>query len=310
MTTALFSHESSEAHDTGPGHPERSDRIRAVNRALAANSFDALDRIEAPRATVDQIARIHGKDYVENLLASVPQDGWARIDPDTVMSPETGEAALRAAGAAIAAVDRVLSGESDNAFCAVRPPGHHAEVHHGMGFCFFNNVAIAARHAQVAHGLGRVAIVDFDVHHGNGTQAAFWDDDSVFFASSHQFPFYPGTGAEAETGAGNIHNLPLEAGTGSAKFRNGWDSRVFPALDAFAPELLIISAGFDAHARDPLASLRLEEEDFAWITRKLLEVAGNSCDGKTVSSLEGGYDLDALGDSVAAHVSELMRAGR
>jgi len=310
MTTALFSHESSEAHDTGPGHPERSDRIRAVNRALAANSFDALDRIEAPRATVDQIARIHGKDYVENLFASVPQDGWARIDPDTVMSPETGEAALRAAGAAIAAVDRVLSGESDNAFCAVRPPGHHAEVHHGMGFCFFNNVAIAARHAQVAHGLGRVAIVDFDVHHGNGTQAAFWDDDSVFFASSHQFPFYPGTGAEAETGAGNIHNLPLEAGTGSAKFRNGWDSRVFPALDAFAPELLIISAGFDAHARDPLASLRLEEEDFAWITRKLLEVAGNSCDGKTVSSLEGGYDLDALGDSVAAHVSELMRAGR
>lgn len=309
MTTLLFSHSSSAAHDTGPGHPERSDRIKSVEKTLSAPAFDTLKRRTAEAASVDQIALIHGRPYVEGLLAAVPQEGWVRIDPDTVMSPDTGDAVLRAAGAAIGAVDAVMAGEASNAFCAVRPPGHHAEPAKGMGFCFFNNVAIAAAHARAAHGLERVAIVDFDVHHGNGTQSAFWEEPGVMFASSHQYPFYPGTGADSETGQGNIFNLPLEAGTGSNDFRRGWERTIFPALESFAPELLIISAGFDAHANDPLASLRLDEEDFAWITRKLLEVAGESCDGRVVSSLEGGYDLTALSDSVAAHVNELMKAG-
>lgn len=308
MTTLLYSHESAENHDTGPGHPERSDRIRAVKKALDAPAFQDLERRESPLADIDQIARIHRRDYVTSLLDTIPSEGYARIDPDTVLSPASGDAALRSVGAAIAAVDAVIAGEATNAFCAVRPPGHHAEPGRGMGFCLFNNVAIAAAHARHVCQVERVAIVDFDVHHGNGTQAAFWSDPSVMFASSHEYPFYPGTGAEDERGQGNIYNVPLNAMSGSSEFRKGMERSVLPALEDFDPGLLIISAGFDAHARDPLASIQLDDEDFAWITRKLVNIAGEHCDGRIVSSLEGGYDLEALSTSVSAHVTELMLA--
>ena len=305
MSTAFFSHQIFEAHDTGPGHPESAERLRAIKKVISSSSYDTLIRREAPRSTLQQIAMVHDLNYVEKLMDLVPEHGWSQIDPDTFMCPETGEATLRAVGAVIEAVDGVISGTFDNAFCAVRPPGHHAEPNHGMGFCFFNNAAIAARHAQQAHGLERVAIVDFDVHHGNGTQAAFRGDKNVFFASSHQYPFYPGTGAIDEVGVGNIVNVPLESGSGSKDFRNGWSTKIFPALEAFQPEFLIISAGFDAHARDPLASINLEAEDFAWITRKLPEISGNKLNGRIISCLEGGYDLVGLAESVDAHVSEL-----
>ncbi len=307
MSTLLYTHRSSEAHDPGQGHPERPDRIRAVWSALDEPGFDGLDRRTAPRASIDEIARIHRRDYVTGLLDAVPDQGYARIDGDTVMSPDSGEAALRATGAMIAAIDAVMAGEARNAFCAVRPPGHHAEPARGMGFCLFNNVAIGAAHARAAHRVERVAVVDFDVHHGNGTQAAFWDDPSVLFASSHQFPLYPGSGAEEERGAGNIFNLPLAPSSGSVEFRRGMERIVLPALEDFAPGLILVSAGFDAHARDPLANLRLEAEDFAWITGKLVDLAGEYCDGRLVSTLEGGYDLVALAESATAHVTELMR---
>lgn len=306
MSTAFFSHQIFEAHDTGPGHPERSERLRAIKKVISSSSYNTLVRREAPKSTLQQIAMVHDLNYVEKLMDLVPERGWSQIDPDTVMCPETGEATLRAVGAVIEAVDGVISGTFDNAFCAVRPPGHHAEPNHGMGFCFFNNAAIAARHAQQAHGLERVAIVDFDVHHGNGTQAAFRGDKNVFFASSHQYPFYPGTGAIDEVGVGNIVNVPLESGSGSKDFRNGWSTKILPALEAFQPEFLVISAGFDAHARDPLASINLEAEDFAWITRKLLEISANKLNGRIISCLEGGYDLVGLGESVDAHLSELL----
>jgi len=308
MATLLYTHRSSEEHDTGYGHPERSDRIRFVRRALDTPGFAALDRREAPEATIEQIARVHRRDYVTALLEAVPERGYVRVDPDTTMSPASGDAALHAVGATIAAVDAVLAGEGVNAFCAVRPPGHHAEPGRGMGFCLFNNVAIAAAHARAVHGVERVAIVDFDVHHGNGTQSAFWSDPSVLYASSHEYPFYPGSGAEDEVGQGNIFNVPLASNSGSAEFRRGMERVVLPALERFKPGLVIVSAGFDAHARDPLASIRLDEEDFAWITRKLVDIAGEACDGRIVSSLEGGYDLDALSSSVSAHVAELMKA--
>ena len=304
--TIIFTHQSAEDHDPGPGHPERSDRIRAVMQVLDSASFADLERRESPVADIDQIARIHRRDYVTSVLDAVPATGYARIDPDTVMSPATGDAALRSVGAAIAAVDAVMAGEATNAFCAVRPPGHHAEPGRGMGFCLFNNVAIAAAHARAAHKVDRVAIVDFDVHHGNGTQAAFWSDPSVMFASSHEYPFYPGTGAEDECGQGNIHNVPLLSSSGSVEFRRGIERKILPALEAFKPGLILTSAGFDAHARDPLASIRLEEEDFAWITRKIVDIAGEYCGGKLVSSLEGGYDLEALSSSVSAHLTALM----
>jgi acetoin utilization deacetylase AcuC-like enzyme len=307
MTTLLFTHDSAERHDTGPGHPESADRIRVVRQALEAPAFAALERREAPLSDIGQIALVHRRDYVTALLDAIPERGYIRVDPDTTLSPASGEAALRSVGAAIAAVDAVMSGEGRAAFCAVRPPGHHAEPGRGMGFCVFNNVAIAAAHARAAHHVERIAIVDFDVHHGNGTQAAFWSDPSVLYASTHEFPFYPGTGAEDERGQGNIINVPLASMSGSAEFRKGVERAILPALEAFDPGLILISAGFDAHARDPLASLRLDEEDFAWITRRLVDIAGEKCDGRIVSSLEGGYDLDALSSSVSAHVTELMR---
>ena len=308
MTTLLLHHDSSARHDTGRGHPERPDRIRAVMEALSAEAFAALDRREAPEAEPDQLARAHSASFVEALLDAVPAEGRVRVDPDTVMSADSGEASRRAAGAMVAAVEAVMAGDADNAFCAVRPPGHHAEAERSMGFCLFNNVAVGAFHAREELGADRVAVVDFDVHHGNGTQAMFEADPSLFFASTHEFPLYPGTGRAEETGCGNVVNVPLRPGSGSAEFRAGMERGVFPALKGFAPDLILVSAGFDAHERDPLATLRLVEDDYSWVTERLCGIADEVCGGRLVATLEGGYDLDALAASVAAHVGVLMTA--
>ena len=308
MTTLLFTHPACLDHDTAPGHPERPARLRAVLEALSGDEFAGLERREAPPATEEELARVHPAAYVRWVLDAVPEEGYARLDPDTIVSPGSREAALRAAGAARAAVDAVIAGEAANAFCAVRPPGHHAEPSRAMGFCLFNNVAVGALHAHVAHGLARVAVVDFDVHHGNGTQAAFEHDARLFFASTHQMPLYPGTGSRNERGVGNIVNAPLPPGASGADFRHVFAERVLPPLEDFRPDMLFISAGFDAHAADPLANLNLTAEDFAWATAKLVELAGRHCGGRIVSTLEGGYDLQALASSVAAHLRELMAA--
>ena len=292
----------------GARHPESGARLRAIEDALAAESFAALERREPSPATPETLAWAHDRALVDAILANVPEDGRVSIDADTAMSPASGEAARRAAGAVTAAVDAVLGGEADNAFCAVRPPGHHAEPSRPMGFCLFNNVVVGAEHARRAHGLTRVAVVDFDVHHGNGTQAAFERDGDLFFGSTHQSPLYPGTGAASETGVGNIVNAPLSPGTGSAGFRDAMESRLLPALRTFRPELILVSAGFDAHRDDPLANLALVEGDYDWITTQLVRLAGELCAGRVVSTLEGGYDLRALAASAAAHVGALMAA--
>ena len=305
MTTALFTHAACLAHDPGPQHPESPARLRAVLAALDAPAFAGLIRREAPLATEEQITRVHPPELIHALLGALPERGYAQIDGDTILSPGSGEAALRAAGALCAAVDAVMNGEARNAFCAVRPPGHHAEPNQPMGFCLFNNVAIGAAHARAAHGLRRIAVLDFDVHHGNGTQAAFEADADLFFASSHQSPLYPGTGRASEAGVGNIFNAPLPPGADGRHFRKVWSERLLPALRDFKPEFVLISAGFDAHEDDPLANLALGEDDYAWITREILSVADDCCSGRVVSTLEGGYDLDALARSVAAHVREL-----
>ena len=309
MTTAFLTHQICAGHEMGPGHPECPERLRAVWGALEAAEFDALQRHDAPQARREQIERVHPAAYVSAIEEAAPSDGYVRLDQDTVMCPESWEAALRAAGAVIQATDLVMAGEADNAFCAVRPPGHHAEPGRPMGFCIFNNVAIGALHARAEHGLQKIAVVDFDVHHGNGTQAAFWEDAELFFASSHQSPFYPGSGQESETGAGSIHNAELAAGSGSAQFRNAWQGRLLPALDDFAPEILFISAGFDAHMADPLAQLNLSTADYAWISDELLRIAQKHCAGRVISTLEGGYDLGALAEASAAHVRCLLKAG-
>jgi len=309
MYTALFSHAACLAHDTGLGHPECADRLRAVLRRLEGEEFAYLDRREAPQAEVEQIERVHPAKFVASLLARIPKDGLSHLDGDTVVSPDSGEAALRAAGAVCAAIDAVIEGPARNAFCAVRPPGHHAEPTQAMGFCLFNNVAIGAMHARVAHGISRIAVVDFDVHHGNGTQATFEADPGLFYASTHQWPLYPGTGSAEERGAyGNIMNLPLPPGAGSAEFRAVAQRLLLPAVDEFAPELVMISAGFDAHADDPLANLNLIDADYGWITRKLCGIAERHAKSRVVSTLEGGYNLDALARSAAEHVKALMAA--
>ena len=308
MATLLVTHPDCIAHDPGAGHPESPARLSAVLKALDEPQFGALSRRQAPLGSKTDAARVHGARYVDAVLASVPDSGRAALDPDTILSKGSGHAALRAIGAIITAVDAVMAGEARNGFCAVRPPGHHAEPDRPMGFCMFNSIAIAARHAQAVGGLGRVAIVDFDVHHGNGTQAVAESDASLFFASSHQFPLYPGTGAAEETGLGNVVNAPLAPGTGGAGFRRAYETAILPALDAFAPELILVSAGFDAHRADPLAGLELEETDFAWVTSRLLEAADRHAGGRLVSILEGGYDLKALAGSAAAHVEALMQA--
>jgi acetoin utilization deacetylase AcuC-like enzyme len=308
MTTLLLTHPACLEHDTGYGHPERADRLRAIESALEAERFHYLVREQAPLADLAVIERLHPKAYVEMVKASIPARDHKWLDPDTVVSPGSWQAALRATGAAISAVDQVMTGKADNAFCAVRPPGHHAEPSRAMGFCLFNTVAVAALHARAAHGAKRVAVVDFDVHHGNGTQAAFWSDQDLFYGSTHQMPLFPGTGALDETGVGNIFNAPLKPGDDGDDFRAAFEARILPALDAFAPDMLLASAGFDAHLRDPLAQLRLVEVDFAWVTEKLMAAAAKHCGGKLVSTLEGGYDLDALARSTAIHVSTLMGA--
>lgn len=308
MTTALFYHSAFLDHDTGGGHPERADRLRAIIHRLEGEEFLLLDRRGAPEATLEQIGRVHDPDYVQAVLAAIPANGHVFLDGDTLVSPGTGTAALRAAGAVCAAVDAVVTGEVRNAFCAVRPPGHHAEPDRAMGFCLFNNVAIGAFHARAAHGLKRIAVVDFDVHHGNGTQAAFETDADLFYASTHQWPLYPGTGHPRERGRGNIFNLTMAPDEGSAEFRAQVSAELIPALDAFRPELLMISAGFDAHRNDPLASLNLVEADYEWVTAELLGVARRHAGNRVVSALEGGYDLAALAASTAAHVRALMTA--
>jgi acetoin utilization deacetylase AcuC-like enzyme len=309
MTTLLYTHPACLEHDPGSHHPESPARLRAVLAALEGPDFAALERREAPEASLDDIARVHPRRFAEALLGAVPAQGHVGIDADTVLSPASGRAALRAAGAVVAAVDAVVAGEAANAFCAVRPPGHHAEPGRAMGFCLFNNAAIGALRVRKAHGIGRVAVVDFDVHHGNGTQACFYDDPSLFYASTHQYPLYPGTGSRGETGVGNIVNVPLRPMAGSREFRTGFSREIMPALDAFRPEMLLISAGFDAHKSDPLAQLLLDEADYTWVTEQLLEVAAHHAQGRVVSTLEGGYDLVALGASAAAHLRVLMAAG-
>ncbi|MDA8253460.1 MAG: histone deacetylase family protein [Rhodospirillales bacterium] len=310
MSVALITHEACLEHDTGPWHPESPDRLRAVLRALEGEEFAPLLREKAPRATVEQLARVHPDGYRDMILALAPAPGETiALDPDTVVSAGSREAALRAAGGAVHGVDAVMDGWARRAFVAVRPPGHHAGRTRAMGFCLFSNAAIAARHAQAQWRARRVAVADFDVHHGNGTQDVCQDDADLCYASSHQFPCYPGTGTAAERGvAGNVVNAPLPPGSTGADFRAAWSDLLLPALDRFAPELLIVSAGFDAHKADPLAQLALETADFGWLTEQLVRIAGRHCRGRLVSILEGGYDLDALAASAALHVRILLQA--
>lgn len=304
MQTALITHEDFLAHVTPPGHPEQVARLEVILEALADKP---LMRIEAPLASDADLLRVHPQAHVDHVRGAVPETGIKPMDADTWMSPGSLNAALRAVGGCVRGVDMVMAGEAGNAFVACRPPGHHAEAELTMGFCLFGNVAIAAKHALDVHGMSRVAILDFDVHHGNGTQALLWDEARVLFCSSHQSPLWPGTGMPDETGMhGNILNVPLSPGSDGAVFRQKMTSQVLPAFDAFAPELILISAGFDAHRADPLAELALEAEDFAWITDELCTLAARHCQGRLVSCLEGGYDLAALAESAAAHVDVLI----
>ena len=307
MTTLLVTHPAGLNHLTPAGHPERPDRLRAIEKALEAERFQALAREQAPLGELDLATLCHPLNFVETIRAANPSEGMVRLDPDTSMSPGTFEAVLRAIGGAAMAADQVMGGRANNAFCAMRPPGHHAEKARPMGFCFFNTAAITARHAQRKHGAQRAAIVDFDVHHGNGSQDIFWSDPTVLYCSTHQMPLYPGTGAVTERGEHEtIVNAPLRPGDGGDQFREAFETVILPRLAAFRPDFIVISAGFDAHMRDPLANLNLLEPDFAWATQKVMEIADASAGGRIVSVLEGGYDLQGLAGSVAAHVGALM----
>ena len=309
MSTLFISHPAFLDHLTPLGHPERPDRLRAIERALEAEKFQTLARGQAPLASLETIALCHPMEYIVEVREASPREGLIHLDADTAMSPGTFEAALRAAGGAVHAVDEVLTKKAANAFVAARPPGHHAETARPMGFCLFDNAAIAARYAQQRYGVASAAIIDFDVHHGNGSQEIFWSDKSVMYCSTHQMPLFPGTGAVGETGEHNtIVNAPLRPGDGGAAFRAAFETRILPRLEEFRPELVIISAGFDAHMRDPLANINLAEADFIWATQKIMDVADRCAGGRVISLLEGGYDLQALGNSVAAHVATLMHA--
>ncbi|MCZ8100312.1 MAG: histone deacetylase family protein [Alsobacter sp.] len=308
MSTLYISHPCFLLHQTPPGHPERPDRMRVVERILEHERFAPLEREASPVATTEALMRAHPESYIRALEDASPAEGMIQLDADTTMSAGTLEAAMRASGGAILAVDEVMTGKVANAFSAARPPGHHAERATAMGFCFFNHAAVAARHAQKAYGAERVAIVDWDVHHGNGTQDIFWSDPSVMYCSTHEMPLYPGTGAARETGEHNtVVNAPLRAGDGSHEFREVFEVAILPRIETFRPDLIIISAGFDAHVRDPLANLNLVEADFSWATAQLMDIADKSCSGRIVSLMEGGYDLEGLARSVAAHVMTLMR---
>src|ERR1700712_1648497 len=307
MTTLLLTHRASLDHLTPPGHPERPDRIRAIDQVLAEQRFERLGRREAPEGSLHSVTLCHNEHYVGELRHIAPSSGLIYLDGDTSMSPGTWEAVMRGVGGAVAATDAVMSGTHNNAFVAMRPPAHDAELGKPMGFCFFDHAAIAARHAQRKYGIARAAVVDFDVHHGNGTQDIFWADPTMMYCSTHQMPLFPGTGASGERGEHDtIVNAPLAPGDGGAKFRSAFENAILPQLQKFAPELIVISAGFDAHRRDPLANINLDAEDFGWVTRKLLDVAHSSAGGRVVSVLEGGYDLQGLKESVAAHVTALM----
>ena len=309
MSTLLITHPAFLEHLTPLGHPERPDRLRAIERALEAEKFQTLARSQAPLASLETIALCHPMEYITEVREASPREGLIHLDADTAMSPGTFEAALRAAGGAIHAVDEVLTKKAANAFVAARPPGHHAETARPMGFCLFDNAAIAARYSQQRYGVASAAIIDFDVHHGNGSQEIFWSDKTVMYCSTHQMPLFPGTGAVGETGEHNtIVNAPLRPGDGSAAFRAAFETRILPRLEEFKPELVIISAGFDAHMRDPLANINLAEADFIWATQKIMDLADGCAGGRVISLLEGGYDLQALGNSVAAHVATLMHA--
>jgi acetoin utilization deacetylase AcuC-like enzyme len=309
MATALYTHPACLRHDNGPGHPESPQRLAAILAELDKPDYAALIRKEAPRASLDQIARVHDHTYIESVFERVPEKGYAALDHETSLSPGSGEASLRAAGAICAAIDDVIAGTIDNAFCAVRPPGHHAEHDHAMGFCIFNNIAIGAAHALAMHGLKRIAIVDFDVHHGNGTEEWASAHPEILFFSSHQFPLWPGTGRAQDCGQhDNIVNIPLPPGTDGKRFLAIARDAILPKIDSFAPELILISAGFDAHRDDPLAQLAFDEGDFNGITKELLTLAARHCRGRVVSTLEGGYDLAALAASAGAHVEALMSA--
>ncbi len=306
MTTALFTHPSSQLHDTGLGHPESIQRIQAINTALAAPEFDTLLRITAAPATRAQLALVHPPTYINRLKSLAPASWHLLVDNDTVMSPGSYTAALHGAGAPCQAVDGVLNGDFQNAFCALRPPGHHAEPNTAMGFCLFGNIAIAAQYVLQQYGLTRVAIVDFDVHHGNGTQAALWDEPNILFISTHQYPLYPGTGSATERGAHQqIMNIPLPADSDSAYMRAVYQVQVFPCLHAYQPELLLVSAGYDAHAADPLANLNWQTADYAWLTTELKTIAAQYAHNRLIMVLEGGYNLAALSASVAATVTAL-----
>ena len=308
MKTLILHHDDCLRHDPGIRHPERADRVRAVLSAI--RNMPGTELLPAPKASLEQIGRVHDTEYWQRVIelepgADKPGADKVALDPDTFLSPGSIDAALRGSGAACFAIDQVFAGKSRNAFCVIRPPGHHAEIGHAMGFCLLNHVAVAARHALAVRGIKRVAILDFDVHHGTGTQAIFEQSPDVLYVSSHQMPLFPGTGSADETGCGNIVNLPLAPGTGSHEFRAVWSERGLPALHDFQPELIIISAGFDAHQRDPLAQIELQDDDFGWITREINSYAQSACGGRVISLLEGGYDLEALASASRAHVEAL-----
>ncbi len=306
MTTLLVSQPNFADHQTPQGHPERADRIRAVEDALSRPRFDRLVRRDAPSGDLTLAELVHDDRYLALLRDARPAEGIRQLETDTYIAGGSMDAASTGLGGALAALRAVLLGEADNAFCAIRPPGHHAEISRPMGFCLINTAAIVAREAQRKYGAERIAIIDFDVHHGNGTQDIFKADPSVFYASSHQMPLYPGTGSPKETGVGNICNVPLAPGSGRDAMREAYLGSILPALVDFGPDLILLSAGFDAHQRDPLAQLQWEGGDFSWLTGKLMDVADRACGNRIVSLLEGGYDLKGLAEGVSHHVAMLM----
>ncbi len=310
MTTLYYYHKDFLQHDTGSGHPESPDRLSHINAALEKSAFDSLKRVspELRQDVTELIRLVHTQPMIDKALQKVAANSYIPLDPDTLLSEGSAHAALLAVSAVCDAVDRVCHKTAKNAFCAVRPPGHHAEPEKSMGFCLFNNVAIAAEYARQGHQIKRIAIIDFDVHHGNGTQATFNKNAEVFYASTHEMPNYPGTGYPSETGAGNIVNVPLTSGETAEQFREKYRHKILPALKQFNPDLILLSAGFDAHKDDPLASIQLVREDYQWLTREIAEIANTCCDGKMISVLEGGYNLSALADCVSAHIAVLMQA--